>query len=55
LFALGDELDEKQWPCSFDYFRVRQPVRVLPLDLGDSPLDQAEALKVGFEDAIQVH
>ena len=54
LFAFGDELDEKRWWCSFDYFRVRQPIRMLALDLGDSPLNQAEALKIGLEDAIQV-
>ena len=54
LFALRDELDEKRWRCGFDYLRVRQPVRALPLDLGDSPLDQNEALKIGFKDAIQV-
>jgi hypothetical protein len=54
LFALRDELDEKRWRCGFDYLRVRQPVRALPLDLGDPPLNQAEALKIDVEDAIQV-
>jgi hypothetical protein len=52
--ALRDELHEKRWRCGFDYLRIRQPLRVLSLDLGDSPLNQGEVLNIDVQDAIQV-
>ena len=54
LFALRDQLDEQRLLRGFDYLRVRHPVFVLPLDLGDSPFDRGEAVKVEVQNPIQV-